>query len=83
MVLGEGQGGGGAGPPIFPSPLVGEGQGGGGIKAVQAGKRLIGPPSRGDLSRFLLEKNSDAAPAGGSDRGEIPSKWTGTTDRFG
>ena len=44
---------------------------------------MIGPPSRGDLSRFPWEKNSDAALADGSDRGEIPSKWTETTDRFG
>jgi hypothetical protein len=35
-------------------------------KAFRIGKRLIGPPSRGDRSRFLWEKNSDAALAGGS-----------------
>jgi hypothetical protein len=75
---------------LFPPPWWGRVRVGG-IKEGQAasgaasriGKRMIGPPSRWDLSRFLLEKNSDAAPAGGSDRGEIPSKWTGTTDRFG
>ncbi len=55
---------------FFPSPRVKEGQGGG-VNVGQAGIRLIGPPSRGDRSRFLLEKNSDAAPADGSDRGVI------------
>jgi hypothetical protein len=80
---GGGQGGVVPGPPIISLPPGGGGSGWGGIKAVQTGKRFFSPPSRDDLSRFLLVKNSDAAPAGGSDRGEMPSKWTETTDRFG
>jgi hypothetical protein len=53
---------------FIPSPLVGEGQGGGEQKRIA--KRLTSPPFRGDLSRFLWEKNSDAALACGSDRGD-------------
>jgi hypothetical protein len=51
--------------------------------AFRVGKRGCCPPSRGDLSRFLWEKNSDAALADGSDRGCIHLKWTETTDWFG
>jgi hypothetical protein len=38
---------------FFPSPPGGGGPGWGGVKAVQAGKRLIGQPSRGTYPAFF------------------------------